>query len=53
MNFEKYTVGQIFKFRENMSNYIFREIYNSLLSIVKVEYLVKQIISLNSPAHKL
>ena len=34
-------VRKLFKFRQNLSNYIFREIHNNLLGIVKSEYFAK------------
>ena len=36
-----------------MCNYIFGEIHNGLLRIVKSEYFAKQVIFSNSPARKL
>ena len=41
------------KISPSMGNYIFREINNGLLRIVKSEYFAKQIIFFNSPARKL
>ena len=50
---EKLKFNEIYKFRQNMNNYISREIHNGLLRIVKPEYFMKQIIFSNSSARKL
>ena len=43
----------IFKCRENFSNYIFSEVHNSLLRIMKSEYFAKKVIFSECPPHKL
>ena len=43
---------EIFKFRQNMSNFIFREIHYDRLRIVKSVYFGKQITFSNSPASR-
>ena len=43
---------ETFKFRQNMSNVIFREIHYDRLRIVKSVYFAKQITSPNSPARE-
>ena len=43
---------ETFKFRQNMSSVIFREIHYDRLRIVKSVYFAKQITFSNSPARK-
>ena len=43
---------EIFKFLGNVSKYIFREIHNGLLRIVKSKYFAKQVIFSKSPPGK-
>ena len=44
---------EIFKFREDKSNNVFREIYKCFCKTAKFEFFVKQIIYLESPGHPL